>query len=410
MPRRARGSRLGIGTALCVCLVLAASCAVVEPPPGGPVDITPPRLTVMSPDSGATGVGEIKTFNLTFSEKMDRVSAATWLHFFPDQRIRQTKWHGATEAEVILEFPLPPDTVIVVEVASGVRDAHKVAATESRRFPIATGGLIPSGSISGVLLMADSAVTRGVVELYDIPPDTLEYFQQPLLRRTVTDLTGTFRFDWLPVPGGPWLMRAFTDPDDNLRPGEKDAQRLIPDTLSLTLEEPEATAGVTTLFAWNTPGRILLNPFASPDTLAPMRAWTLAIAEEDTGWVPAPEDGTRHPISDLDPERISTVTEVVPGNTRLIMFADLDRDSTFSAVPDSLVLSLLPDSLASALTDTITEWFLEPWFMVDGIEVDPGLDTAFTVPVPTLSFTPWTAPPPATAAPDSSQAVPEESP
>lgn len=379
----------------------------MEPPPGGPVDITPPTLAVMEPDSGAVGVGEIKTIRLTFSEKMDRTSAVTWLHFFPDVRIRQTKWHGSTEAEVILEYPLPPDTVFVVEVNSGMRDAHKVKSTESRRFPISTGGAIPLGSITGVLLMADSAVTKGVVELYDIPPDTLEYFQQPLLRRTVTDQNGTFRFDWLPVPGGPWLMRAFTDPDENLRPGEKDSQRLLPDTLQLTAEEPEAVSGVTTMYPWNAPGRILLAPFTVPAPSGPLWGWTMVMAEEDTGWNPAPENGAQTHFSYLTPALESPVEAVKPGQNRIIMFVDVDGDSTFSGVPDSLLLPFVPDSLRASETDTTSGWWLEPWFMVDGIKVDPGLDTSFEMPAVNYSFTAWT-PPPEPALPDSNLAVPEE--
>ena len=381
---------------------------MVEPPPGGPIDTTQPHLAGMAPDSGATGVGNLKTIRLTFSEKMDRTSAITWLHFFPDQRIRQTKWHGATEAEVILEFPLTPDTVIVVEVASGMRDAHKVKSRQSRRFPIATGDSIPAGAINGVLIMADSAVTNGVVELYEVPPDTLEYFQQPLLRRTATDKTGAYRFDWLPVPGGPWLARAYTDPDNNLRPGDKEAQKLLPDTLCLTTGSPTVSPGVTTLYAWNTPGRILVDPFDSPEHGDPVLAWTLNMAEEDTGWVPAPEDGSINTISRLDPGSGGVITEVKPGQARVIIFLDVDRDSTFSGVPDTLA-AFVPDSLRTTASDSVAarEWFLEPWFMIEGVVVEPGLDTELEIPAITYSITPWTPPPPAPVAPDT-LSVPEE--
>ena len=396
------GSRQAIKLAFLVSLVLAASCAVVEPPPGGPVDTTPPTLALMSPDSGAVGVGELKTIRLTFSEKMDRTSAVSWLFFFPDQRIRQTKWRGATEAEVILEYPLTPDTVIVVEVASGMRDAHKVKGRQSRRFPISTGDSIPSGTIGGVLIMADSAVTNGVVELYDVPPDTIEYFQQPLLRRTTTDKTGAFRFDWLPTPGGPWLLRAYTDPDNNLRPGDKDAQRLLPDTLSLTADTSSVSTGVTTLYAWNTPGRILVGPFETPLHGEKVMAWTMAMAEEDTGWVPAPEDGSTNPIFDLDPMDGGVIGEVKPGRNRIVFFVDVDGDSTFSGVPDTLLV-FVPDSLRASVADTveIQNWFLEPWLMVEGVEVLPGMDTDFEVPALAHSITPWTPPEPEPAVPDS---------
>jgi hypothetical protein len=349
----------------------------------------------MDPDSGTTGIGELKTLRLTFSEKMDRTSAVTWLHFFPDQRIRQTKWHGATEAEVILEYPLTPDTVIVMEVASGMRDAHKLKSPYSRRFPLATADSIPNGSITGVLIMADSAVTRGVVELYDVPPDTLEYFEQPLLRRTTTDAKGAYRFDWLPVPGGPWLVRAFTDADDNLRPGERDALRLLPDTLRLTDAQPEGTGGVTTLFAWDTPGRILVEPFSLPAHVGPIRAWSMKMAEEDTGWVPAPEDGSAHPIFALDPAKGGILEQVQPGRNRVVVFVDVDGDSTFSGVPDTM-LAIVPDSLRSASPDTTLagDWFLEPWLIAEDIAVEPGLDTRLALPLEPYLLTPWTPPAP----------------
>ncbi len=402
MKSLGNSQRKAITLAFFVSLVLAASCAVVEPPPGGPIDTTPPTLALMVPDSGAVGLGELKTIRLTFSEKMDRTSAVSWLFFFPDQRIRQTKWHGATEAEVILEYPLTPDTVIVVEVASGMRDAHKVKGRESRRFPISTGGFIPSGTIEGVLIMADSAVTNAVVELYDVPPDTLEYFEQPLLRRTTTDKTGAFRFDWLPTPGGPWLLRAFSDPDNNLRPGDKDAQRLLPDTLSLTKDSPSASTGVTTIYAWNTPGRILVGPFDTPLHGEEVMAWTMVMAEEDTGWVPAPEDGTTNPIFELDPKVGGILGEVKPGRNRIVFFVDVDGDSTFSGIPDTL-MAFVPDSLRTAATDSVgvRDWFLEPWLMVEDVEVIPGMDTDFEVPSLAHSITPWIPPEPEPAVPDS---------
>jgi hypothetical protein len=384
------GKGPGFGLALLLCTVALAvilsSCAVVEPPPGGPIDITAPFLAVMEPDSGATDQAGVKTIRLTFSEKMDRTSAATWLYFFPDQRIRKTSWHGATEAEVELEEGLPADTVVVIEVAGGMRDAHKVKNQASRRFPISNGGVIPSGQIRGVLIMGDSAVTSGVIELYDTGPDSLEYFRRPLLRRTVTDENGTFVFDWLPVPGGPWLMRAFVDGDDNLRPGERDPQRLLPDTLSLSDAMPAVAAGVTTLYGVNTPGRLVTEAFPPLGQAGGVMAWTMAITEKDTGWVPAPnKPGTVY--SGLDPAEGGTVNEVKPGLNRMVMFGDVDGDSTFSVVPDSLL------GLEPAVDDTLwTGWWLEPWILIEGLEVEPGLPARFTVPDTTTTLTPWPEP------------------
>lgn len=402
LPRRTAKHPQRSSTALALALVLTAvlmlavlvsSCAVMEPPPGGPQDTTRPYLVSSAPDSATIEVGEIDVIEFTFSEKMDRVSAVTWLHFFPDQRIRQTKWHSATRAEIILEHPLPADTVIVVEIAAGMRDAHRVTSRHGRRFPIATGSAIPTGKISGVLVMADSAVTNGVVELFAVPPDSIQYFQQSLLRRTVTDETGSYTFDWLPVPGGPWLVRAFVDQSRDLRPGENEAQRLLPDTLSLTAASPEAVAGVTTLYDVKTPGRLLVAPFARPDFAGALMAWTMKISDEDTGWVPIPEANVT--FSTVDETGESPVLGAGPGLVRMVLFVDVDGDSTFSSLPDSLLadhLAAIPDSARYVAPDSTNTFFLEPWLVIERVEVLPGLDATTSVPDTTFTFTPWSPP------------------
>jgi len=301
---------------------------------------------------------------------------------------------------VLFRSPLPADTVIVIEIAPGMRDAHKVASRHGRRFPIATAATIPSGKISGVLVMADSAVTHGVVELFAVPPDTIEYFQQSLLRRTQTDKTGSYTFDWLPVPGGPWLIRAYADQSSDLRPGEKEPQRLLPDTLSLSLAEPEAVAGVTTLYDVKTPGRLLVAPFDRPEFAGQMMAWTMRVTEQDTGWVPIPKDSGA--FASLVDSTESPVADAGPGLVRMVLFVDVDGDSTFSSLPDSLLghhLSAIPDSARYVGSDSINTFFLEPWLMVDRLEVTPGLDSPVTVPDTTYTFTPWS--PPAVVIPDS---------
>jgi hypothetical protein len=159
---------------------------------------------------------------------------------------------------------------------------------------------------------------------------------------------------------------------------------------------------VTTLYAWNTPGRILVGPFDTPEHGEQVMAWTLTMAEEDTGWVPAPEDGSKLPIFRLDPEGGGVIGEVKPGRARVIFFVDVDGDSTFSGVLDTLS-AFVPDSLRTTAPDSVDvqEWFLEPWLMVEGVVVEPGMDTDFEIPAIAYSITPWTPPEPEPAAPDS---------
>ncbi len=356
------------------------------------------------------GLGAVRVLTFRFSEKMDRQPATSWLFFFPDQRIRRTKWHGSVEAEVELEEPLPADTTIVVEVAGRVTDAHKVRARRTRRFPLATADSIPAGSIAGVLVMGDSAVARGVVELYGLPPDSLELQDMPLLRRTSTDAKGAYTFSWLPVPGGPWRLRAFVDQDGDLRPGQKEAKRVVPDTLVLTAGRPAAAAGVLTLYAPDTPGRVLVRPFDRFGTAGPVVFFTQRIADADTGWAPQPEKRGNFRI--LPGRTGGAVEKVQPGQNRLVAFLDVDRDTVLGAVPADSVRAFagaFPWRVTDPAGDT-TGWYLEPLIVTEAPPVEPGLDTWMTLPDSIPLLVPWPAPPaPPAAAADSATAAPPDS-
>ncbi|MFO7609799.1 MAG: hypothetical protein R6X35_11505 [Candidatus Krumholzibacteriia bacterium] len=373
------------------------------------MDRIPPRLLAATPDSGSVGLGEVRTLRFLFSEKMDRQPATAWLYFFPDQRIRRTRWHGAVEAEVELERPLPPDTTVVVELAARLSDAHKVKSRGDRRFPVATGDSIPGGGIAGVLVMGDSAVTRGVVELYALPPDSVELQDMPLLRRTSTGADGAYLFSWLPVPGGPWRLRAFVDADGDLRPGEREARRVLPDTLATSADAPLATAGVLTLYPPDTPGRLLVPPFDLLGAAAPVVAFTRPVAEADTGWAPGPVARREAAFTVLVPRTGGAVDKVPPGENRLVLFVDVDPDTALGVVPAAAVRALgqdLPWRTSDPAGDT-TGFYLEPLVVLAAPPVEPGLDTWFTLPDSLPLLVPWPAPPAAadTTAADSTAAA-----
>lgn len=395
-----QGPTRAIGPALLGCSVLLAACAVMEAPPGGPEDRTPPWVVAVSPDSAARGLGRVQRLSVTFSEKMDRKSATGWLFFFPDQRIRKTRWKGAIRAEIELEEPLPADTVIVVEIAPELDDAHRVPMRTTRRFPLATGDALPAGRITGILVAGDSAVTKGVVELYAVPPDSLEYFQQPVLRRTATASDGTFVFDWLPVPGGPWLLRAFADRDGNRRPGEREPKRLLGDTLSLDDDAPAASAGVTTLYAVDAPGRLLLPPGGPFGDAGPLMAWASPVGDVDTLWSPQPVAADAALFVSVAADTVTVLPEVPPGVNLVGVFLDADADSAFGAVPDSLlapVLARFAWTRVDSVADT-TGWYLEPLLLWESPPLEPGLAADLAWPDSAVILVPWPRPEP--AAPD----------
>jgi hypothetical protein len=387
---------------LAVAATAAAFLACAQPgePPGGPEDRTPPTLVATTPDSGATGLGAVDRLVFTFSEKMDRRPAEGWLVLYPRIPFRKTDWHQARIADVILAEPLPPDTVIVVELRPGMRDMHRVASERSRRFPIATAAELPPGEITGTLVYQEKPLPDGVVELYTVPPDTVRWIEQDPLRRATSDSSGRWRLPWLPVPAGPFLLRAFIDTDRDLRPRENSAQRLLPDTLVLTAGANRLDIGVLTLFAPDAPGTVRGVVDSVLAGRGAVFGWTESIAEEDSAWAPQPWTSPPPGLQALAPGAEAVFTNVAPGWVRVILFADENGDSLFSILPESAMVKAAIDTGSGAV-----EWYFEPYATVDSLALEPGLEATFTSPEAWRIGVPWTGPPPELPAREDTAAV-----
>lgn len=391
--RRIRGERV-VAAALALLACLAAACATQEPPRGGPLDITPPTVVQVRPDSGAVGLVDLRRIEITFSEKVDPAAAQRFVHFYPPLEVASTKWKGRRRAIVEFREPLPPDTILVVEIPRGHADVHRVRSVRSYLFPLASADSLPPGEIHGRLSLEDGPAGGAVLELYPVPPDTLEYFRQDILRRAAADSSGRFVLSWLPVPGGPYLLRVFDDINGDLRPGDNEAQRLLPVEIALTAAAPTAEAGEHVIYDPRTPGRVL----GPADSLLvggrALFGWTHAISDSDTGFVPvhlqSPPPGQAAVVAGdtaiFDPAG--------PGTVRLILFADLDGDSLLSALPDS-----------TAAADTVL-WRWEPHATAEPLEVEPGLDLFNALPAVGDSLRPCLVAPPVTAVPDTAALAP----
>ncbi len=345
------------------------------------MDETPPDVVSVTPDSGTVGLSVLDRIEIEFSEKVTPTPAARFVHFYPALDVKGTKWSGRRRATISFLESLPPDTVIVVEIPKGYTDVHRVESVTSRRYPLATADSLPGGEITGVLMFGEDPASWAVVELYPVPPDTLEYFQQDILRRTEADSTGRFALPWLMVPGGPYLLRAFVDDNEDFRPADSEPQRLLPLDVSISVESPVVDVGSHVIYSPQTPGRLLGHLVAEVDTRA-LFGWTEKVAEADTGFVP--RHATRQPndLAGVTPGDTAIFDPAGPGLVRAIVFADLDSDSLLSALPDSTVL---PDSVI---------WRWEPYATVDTLTVEPGLDLLSLLPAPGDSLRPCATPPP----------------
>ena len=346
------------------------------PPSGGPYDEVAPWLAIAVPESASTGHGPIKELRFTFSEKMDRTDAYRWLEIYPNRTISGTKWKGARQAIVKFEEPLPADTVVVVELLPGIQDKHKVPQSRGRIFVFATGDSIYDGEITGSLVLEDQPLGGGVVEIIADGPDTVKLAQRPVLRRTVADSSGVWRLRWLPANGDRWLLRAYADGNNDRRQADNEAVRLWPDTLSLTPDQPILDTGVRIIYKPDTPGELTGALVDRPDSSGAVMAFLLTIADTDTGYVPALQPAATGMAQAVSDTGAFSLVEAGPGLVRAIFFVDVDGDSLLGALPQP--------------ADTL--WALEPWALVDSLEVEPGLPSSMFAPVWPDTLTPWAAP------------------
>lgn len=363
------------GHLLAVALCLA--CATIEAPPGGPVDVTPPRLAAAWPESGRTGLRGVRELTLEFSEKVETRDGARLIALYPPLRIAATHWDGRRRVRLVLADSLPPDTVVVVELPARLADAHGVVSTRSRAWPLATADSLPAGEISGAARLGALPLIGGVVELHAVPPETACWFQQAPLRRAATDSLGGFRLPWLPVPGGPWLLHVFADGDGDRRRSDDEPSRLVADTLRLAADAPRRELPLVQLYATRTPGRLLVALPESTRWPGPVLGWAEAIADGDTGWTPAPH--RTRPAGQAAARGRLLSLPAGPGLARAVLFCDLTGDSLFTR--------------AAAAAGESLHARLEPWVLLDSLTLAPGDTLRVQAPAFPDTLTPWRAPP-----------------
>lgn len=136
-------------------VLMLAGCAQMEPPPGGPQDLTPPAVEKHHPPAGATGVSIDEELLVIFTEHMNRSSVEEALFLSPalDQPPR-LKWRGRT-LRIQPKDPLRPDQTYVITLGVGCSDLRNNKMEESYSFAFSTGQAIDQGQISGTVVRAD---------------------------------------------------------------------------------------------------------------------------------------------------------------------------------------------------------------------------------------------------------------
>ncbi|HVP37933.1 MAG TPA: Ig-like domain-containing protein [Candidatus Saccharimonadales bacterium] len=153
--------------ALILALAAAAlGCARMEPPSGGPPDLTPPVIEASVPDSGAVNVGRGSTLQVRFSKHMDRRSVEDYIFTSPPVRFSEVRWSGFA-LELVPQDSLRPNTTYLAVIGTGARDSHGNGLARAVNLVFSTGPHLSPGRVSGRVEAVKQSAAGLFVWLYD---------------------------------------------------------------------------------------------------------------------------------------------------------------------------------------------------------------------------------------------------
>jgi len=391
--------------ALLAAIVL--SCAKQAPPPGGPLDRTPPAILNAEPESGTTGVKYNSPLSLTFSESMVHDDVERALDIFPaPANPPDLRWKGET-------LIITPDTAwdsnqtYIVTLQSDAADQHGNRLSQSLQLAFSTGRQIDSGMIRGTVLRTGRPARDVFALCYrlsgsdpDPEVDTADYIVR-------TDSLGQYQFgflspgnyrvfglddrdrDWLwyvgseaiAVPGEDAILRAAGDtadlppmtlvPLDTVAPALRDCRAVSPRYIEIDFDQSvdsarltqfqvavHAATGVqnaTTLIALDSTSSSVFAAFAEP--LAPGAHDLIATSRARPDRQPR-EDSCTLEIPDRWERALGSPFRVFPDTLRPppapVRAAILEFQQPLAGVADSsITLGLIGDSArAPAQTDS----------------------------------------------------------
>ena len=194
----------------------ALACANPGAPPGGPVDITAPRLLRIAPDSGREAVTPrevVFRFDEVVSERPAAVTSLARLFLIsPENGTPVVDWNRS-EVSVRPRRGWRPNTIYTVTLLPGITDLRGNASTVGGVTVFSTGGPIPETRVRGRAFdwAAGRPAPGAIVQA--ITPDSVVYV-------TVADSAGLFTLSHLPP--GQYTLQAVIDMNrsGSLDPGE----------------------------------------------------------------------------------------------------------------------------------------------------------------------------------------------
>jgi len=202
----------------CWSLLVLASCARVQAPPGGPTDLSPPRLISTSPDSLAVLPGFKGEVEFRFDEVVSEGSSPNFglgsgdleklVILSPSLAVPSVHWRRS-RLTVRPRDGWQPNTVYRVELLPGLADLSGNRSKNGGVVTFTTGAPLPATTLRGLVVdwNTQRPQPRGLVEAI-LLPDSLPY-------RTSADSTGHFALG--PIPAGEYLVYGGLDQNHDFR-------------------------------------------------------------------------------------------------------------------------------------------------------------------------------------------------
>jgi len=189
-----------IGIAIIACTFI--DCANRMPPPGGPVNRTPPAIISTLPANGSTNFMGSR-IRIEFNQYVDERSVEESIFISPYVGQLEFKWHGK-KVDIVFEDTLRSNITYVVTVGTDVTGYYtKTRMAQSFTLAFSTGSEINQGALSGSIIPRNENDTKSGVMIFayridSFSKDTLNPARHSPDFITQTGVKGEFSFVHLP--------------------------------------------------------------------------------------------------------------------------------------------------------------------------------------------------------------------
>lgn len=208
--------------------LLAAACASIGSPDGGPYDFTPPKIVKCEPANMSVN-NKDKRITLSFDEFILLENASEKVVVSPPQKEMPEIRTSGKKIHITLHDTLQKNTTYTVDFADAIVDNNEKNPMGNFTYSFSTGADIDTMEVAGTLLESENLepIKGMLVGLYSDLSDTA-FTTRPFARVSRTDSRGKFSIKG--VAPGKYRIYGLQDMDGNFCFSQK-AEKIAFDTL-----------------------------------------------------------------------------------------------------------------------------------------------------------------------------------